>query len=352
MAVKNRLEYIDLIKTLAIFAIIALHVFQVWKSGPQIKGIDIYSLASITRFGVPIFIMVSGALLLNRDIEIKSFLKKRVSRIIYPFLFCFVVCYIFTNVTGMGTSQTANFFAFRWYFWMILGVYLAVPIINKFIQHASMKEIEYFIAIFVLAGIYYQITNYLGIEQFLDLGMFVSPLGYLVLGYYLSKKEFNISTNKIIAIAILIFIVTTFIKTCGRLDLIPLTENFTALNTKMVSSWLDVGLLEILQSASVFLFCKNIYESSSGIFSRIRSFLKISVVEKSITSISRSSYGMYLFNLIPTLYFHSTVKKLHLTGSEVCLYIIVLTIAVFVVSWIVVAILGRIPYVKYVSGYY
>ena len=351
MVVKKRLEYIDLIKTLAIFAIITLHVFQVWKSGPQIKGIDIYALATVTRFGVPIFIMVSGALLLNKDIEIGPFLKKRVSRIIYPFVFCFLVYCIVFSIKEQSL-QTTNFFAFRWYFWMILGVYLAVPIINKFIQHASIKEIEYFISIFILAGIYYQITYYFGIEQFLDLGMFVSPLGYLVLGYYLSKKEFNMSTNRIITIAILIFIATTFIKTCGRLDLVPLTENITALNTKMVSSWLDVSLLEILQASSVFLICKNIYECSEGIYSKIRKFLKGNFIEKSITSISRSSYGMYLYNIFPTLYFHDTIKYMKLTGSEVCLYILVLSISVFLISWIVIALLGRIPYVKYVSGYY
>lgn len=351
MVVKQRLEYIDLIKTLAIFAIITLHIFQVWKQGQQVMGIDIYALAAITRFGVPIFIMVSGALLLNKDIEIPSFLKRRVTRIVYPFIFCYFVCCVVTLI-NTGTIQFPNLFSFRWYFWLILGVYLSVPIINKFIQHASMREIEYFILIFVLAGIHYQLTHYFAIEQYLDLSMFISPLGYLVLGYYLSKKDFNMSSNRILAISVLVFAVITLIKVGGRTGIIPLTENFTALNTNMLSSWLDVSLVEIIQSASVFLICKNIYECSDGIFLPIKRLLKSNIVEKSVTSISRSSYGMYLFNFLPTEFLHATVKHMKLTGTGICLSILVLSVVIFIGSWLVIALLGRIPYIKYVSGYY
>ena len=89
MAVKKRLEYIDLIKTLAILSIVILHIFQVWDMGPQIRGIPIFVLSEITRFAVPIFIMVSGALLLNKEIEIKSFLKKGSAELFI--LFCFII---------------------------------------------------------------------------------------------------------------------------------------------------------------------------------------------------------------------------------------------------------------------
>lgn len=110
MAVKKRLEYIDLIKTLAILSIVILHIFQVWDMGPQIRGIPIFVLSEITRFAVPIFIMVSGALLLNKEIEIKSFLKKRVSRIIYPFLFYYIICLTFTLLTAGQVHRPVPYF--------------------------------------------------------------------------------------------------------------------------------------------------------------------------------------------------------------------------------------------------
>ena len=72
-----RLEYIDLLKLLSILSIITLHVFKVWTQ-TEIMGIRIYGFTALVKFGVPVFIMISGALLLNREIEIGSFLKKKV----------------------------------------------------------------------------------------------------------------------------------------------------------------------------------------------------------------------------------------------------------------------------------
>ena len=352
MAVQKRLEYIDLIKALAILAIVTLHVFQVWDMGPQIKGIPIFVFSELTRFGVPIFIMVSGALLLNREIEIKSFLKKRVSRIVYPFLFYYIVCVIFVALTTWTNSQTDSIFSFRWYFWMMLGVYLAAPIINKFIQHATEKEIEYFIAVFIFAAIFYQLMQYFGIENYFDLGFFLSPIGYFVLGYYLSRKDFKMGPNKLLAISILIFLIATFIKSCSVLELIPPVSDYGATNSTMLSSWLDVGIFQILQTAAMFLICKNIYECEDGVCLSVKRFLKADAVEKCIVSVSRSSYGMYLINMIPTLTMHHTIKMMHFTGTQVCISIIVLSIGIFLSTWFVVALLGRIPYIKYVSGYY
>ena len=39
------------------------------------------------RFGVPLFLMLAGALSLGRDWDIKTFLGKRLPRIIEPFIF-------------------------------------------------------------------------------------------------------------------------------------------------------------------------------------------------------------------------------------------------------------------------
>ena len=348
--VKVRLEYIDLLKVLSIFAIISIHIFMIWKNA-EIKNIQIYGFAAFARFGVPVFIMITGALMLNREIELGNFLKKKVKRLVEPFIFYYILTAIFiVFVLNSTHEQVENVFAFRWYFWMILGVYLSIPIINKYIQHSSMKEIEYFIAIFVFATIFYQIMYYFDIEQFLYLTLFLSPLGYLVLGYYLSKREFNLSTNKIIIICILLFTFTTFIKFLGVMDILPMTDNFTANQSKMLSSWVDVGIFEIIQSASIFLLCKNIYETKDGIFSYVRKFLQSNIISKFVLSVSKASYGMYLINLIPTVLAYR-FKPANLTGTQAFATIILLSVLIFIGSWIVVVIFSKIPLIKRVSGY-
>jgi hypothetical protein len=59
---------------------------------------------------------------------------------------------------------------------------------------------------------------------------------------------------------------------------------------------------------------------------------------------------MYLINLIPTVlvYYY---KPSNLTGTQVFAAIILLSTLIFVVTWIVVVVLGKIPIIKKVSGY-
>ena len=346
-----RLQYIDFLKFCSILAIITLHAFQVWQNS-QIMNFNIYAFSEIVRFGVPVFVMISGALLLNRDLEIGSFLRNRVNRIIYPFLFFYIVTCLFVFLTHHTHEQTSNIFAFRWYFWMILGVYLSIPIINKYIQHSSLKEIEYFIYMFIIAAVFYQITYYFGIKQYLYLTLFLSPLGYLVLGYYLSVKDWKISVNKLITLCVFMFILSTFVKSSGQIGFIPNTENFVANQSPILSSWLDVGIFEIIQSTSFFLLCKYLYQSSSGIYLVFMKFLESNIVSKFVLSVSRASYGMYLINLIPALSFYYYLQPLSLTGTQVCICIILISISTFLVTWLIIVLLGKIPYIKYLSGYY
>lgn len=60
----------------------------------MVKGINLYDLHQFGRFGVPIFLCVSGGLLLNkRNYEFSEFLKKRLVRICYPLIFFTIVTF-------------------------------------------------------------------------------------------------------------------------------------------------------------------------------------------------------------------------------------------------------------------
>ena len=92
---RPRLQYIDLLKFSSILAIITLHAFQVWQDS-QIMHINIYAFSEIVRFGVPVFVMISGALLLNREIEIKSFFKRKLIGLYGHFyFFMYLLAYLY-----------------------------------------------------------------------------------------------------------------------------------------------------------------------------------------------------------------------------------------------------------------
>ena len=83
----------DISFSLSIIAVIICHVGHFF--GPLTTPAEIIgelTFINIGMTGVPIFLMISGALLLNREYpSLENFLKKRFARIIYPFIFCIIL---------------------------------------------------------------------------------------------------------------------------------------------------------------------------------------------------------------------------------------------------------------------
>lgn len=334
----NRIKYIDALKFTAMFAIVLLHLSQIWLD-IELLNIKFKYLEEIFRFGVPVFLMVTGALAFKKEIEIKSFLEKKVTRILLPLLFYLTIAYLTSAYNG-------QYFDKFWYAWMALGVYFAIPIVNIFIRNASDREIEYFLVMFIFASLLYPITYLFGIDIAFDINFFIGPISYVILGYYLSRKEFNLSPNKIVLISLIVFIIISSYK----------IFNFNAFwldRNLMLVSYLNLSFSQIVQAASMFLIIKYLYESSSGIFGAIRKFLEINTVNKFILSISRSTYGIYFVHIIILrLWLQPNLTPIHLTGTQTAISIFVISTCLFLASWVIVWILGKIPYVKAVSGYY
>ena len=329
--VQNRIEYIDTLKFLAILGIVFIHVSAIWPNA-EVLHLNIRDMTQIFRWGVPIFIMISGALLLNREIELTSFFKKRFVRVFYPLLFFIIITDIIQHYNGFLNSF--------WFCWMILGAYLAIPIINKFIQHSDEGELKYYVAVILISSVIYQVAYSLNIPFALDITFFISPVSYLVLGYYLSQKEFK-NPVKVILIAILLFVITTIVKYH--------TGSFVHYGDDIFTSVLDISIVQIVQASSVFIIVKEIYSfNNQSLFKKI---LGNDIIKNFILSVSKASYGMYLIQFLYRDYFWSMVSNLTLSGSEVFSCFILISILVFFASWISIWVLGKIPFINKFSGY-
>ena len=90
---KERIFYFDFLRAFAIIGVIICHVNFFF--GPLTTPLEIIAQLTfhdIGRIGVPLFLMISGALLLNRDYSsLSDFLKKRFIRIVYPFIFWMIL---------------------------------------------------------------------------------------------------------------------------------------------------------------------------------------------------------------------------------------------------------------------
>ena len=102
---------------------------------------------------VPLFFMVSGALLLpcKEGVTANSYIKKRIGKIVGPTI-CFSIFYIMLNCSELSVKEgvtdlfsipfTAQGHGILWFMYTLAGLYLLVPIVSPWLRNASKYEIE------------------------------------------------------------------------------------------------------------------------------------------------------------------------------------------------------------------
>jgi surface polysaccharide O-acyltransferase-like enzyme len=156
--------------------------------------VNIYQ--TLGRTGVPLFVMLTGALLLQPSkIEpVKTFFKKRWARIGLPFLFWGVIYFAWdyyvdhialTSGFVFQGILSGPYFQF-WYLYMLLGLYLLTPILRVVVAHASRETFKYIFIVWLLGAFIIPIPGIIG-AYYLDGNVLTFPLwaGYFVLGVFL-----------------------------------------------------------------------------------------------------------------------------------------------------------------------
>lgn len=330
----QRIFYYDFLRAFAIFAVILCHVdgligYSFYNLKLAMPGL----LTCIALTGVPIFFMLSGALLLNRTYSLKEFYKKRFSRIMPPFIF-WTLLSIFIGVLALNwTNKNAIDYFFgitspTWYVWVLIGVYLIIPIINSFLKEYKLKGLEFFLAIWVITILFNTYQPYF--LKTLELSYFAGYIGYVILGYYLDNKEFKLSDKNMFFIGILIFILFTIVHMIIFYRMIPLSTDHY------------LNIITVCQSIGLFLMIKYLDKISlknNNLFSRI----KTNWVGKIILSLSLCSYGMFLNHYIILEY----IKQFNFHSLKALLAILIITL---LLSWFVSYLASKIPFIGKLSG--
>ena len=326
---KERIFYYDFLRAFAIIAVLICHVdFFFGPLNTPFEIIAQMTFHDIGRIGVPIFLMISGALLLNREYELGDFLKRRFTRIIYPFIFWIILILAQLYYMHYNTQYLWNTFignpSITWYFWTLIGIYLFIPVINAFIEKYGEKGCKYFLVIWFFTITLNTFSSYPLFPDF-NLDYFASYIGYPVLGYYLNNKEFNLSDKKmcIIGFAILVVSLATFV--------------YFDYNKMSYVSNIYQNIPIVLMGCGMYLFIKYLDNLTS--FKHI----KDNIIGKAIVSISLCSYGMYFSHLIVIRFLAKYNPK------STLLFPLMFGLTIFL-SWLLPFIFSKIPYVKTFSG--
>ncbi|WP_226678997.1 acyltransferase [Mesobacillus jeotgali] len=338
---RERVIFFDWLRIFATIAVVTIHVSAepVWVNmyeAPRFYWLSANFYESLTRASVPLFVMISGALMLGKGkaISYRNFLSTKVNKIFLPLLLWSLIYYIYHVYRGdhegfqilhfIKLFLTNGVSVHFWFMYMILGIYLTVPIIRIFIQNASKKDIEYFLILWLYASVivkYMKFHN--GFSFNLELYLVTNYIGYFILGYYLTNYSLAKKWRLLTYSGGLAGIVSTFL--------------LTYLDTKEAGGALQAFWYEY-HSPNVLL-------SSIGIFVLAKYSIKRGL-PSFINEINKVSFGIYLVHMLVLDVFANEIfdRLQHNLHPLLSIPLIVLIAVIF--SAIVTYTLSRIPILK------
>ncbi|MFV0392605.1 MAG: acyltransferase [Paludibacteraceae bacterium] len=348
----NRIEWLDSVRAIAVIAVIVIHVSSPVVNVTFGKNMSYWWIGHIfdsaVRFAVPVFLMISGALLLSKKYDLKEFYKKRVARIFLPLLFFMIVYSIFRWVNTPFDSRpygligisgwTVNLFVTEgiskhlWFVCMILFLYIFTPLVGTFIRKLKPEMVIFLLAAWVLLcfinnGFQVNMYSWVWVNLPKKIYIYFLYMGYMVLGYYFFNVFYvskNIRTTALvlylITVVVAVFMVYFASKSKSKLD----TSFYSYLN-----------LNTIIQASAVFIALKG-------------TTIKNNLLKKVQQKISDYSFGIYLVHIlvIGILYNHG----IYWTMAHPLISMPILVILTLFSSMLIVYILRKLPYGKYISG--
>lgn len=347
---KERFMYYDLIRITACFLVITNHTIWVFDSYNQIPlstWMTSNTIFFICKMSVPLFIMLSGALLLGKEESYKDLFISKILKIIGIIIIWSLIYDIYynksflpiTNIFVKIKSIIKNPISIHfWYLYMLIGLYIMTPFIRKMIKNFSYKDFIIFLSIWI---IYSTLLPFVGIfktieySSFISIPLFSGYIGYYIMGYYLNNLTLNKKNIKIISFT---FLIGLIISTGTTLVL----SNATGYTSRALDNVLMFPIM--VMSSSFFLLIKEFG-------CKINDTLNKEKIKSIIINISSKTFGIYLIHmmLINIVCQTSVYDTIFNNNINPILSLFIYDILIFGLSYIIISILHRIPLVKNIA---
>ena len=317
---KKRNYVYDLLRVISCICIILIHTTGflynykkdsiLWWSGDIIQA--------IVRIALPIFVVLSGALVLDTKDESNTyFYYKRFSKILIPFFIYNMLYLVFNIYYVIGKFEINKIFLYMymiikgsiyehlWFVYMILGLYLCTPFIKVMCQHLSQTELK---NLFILLTFIMIITTLLpsfnitiGITNITFSGWII----YYLMGYILKNSNMLNEKRKTFYILGIVSFIITIIET--RYHLLNLQGLY------------DLSITMYFQVIAVFLFFNN---------------LRVNINNKKLQFLSNYSFEVYIVHGAIMNSIERINNKFGLLNSNSFLFNIIFIIMTIILSFI------------------
>ncbi len=316
------------------FAVIYLHV-----AAPVLRRFDAMSvwhfsnvLTALCTIAVPIFFMISGALLLSdaKTADISYLFWHRLPHILVPFLVWSILNVIY--MAKIEHLQTARQIAFSisskpvvipyWYIYALIPLYLLSPLLKKLVEALTSKHLLYLLLLWGVGSVLLptmqrvlpsHFSSYIAMHESYNLGLDGGYIGYFFLGYALDQSARRYKNSTLAAVIAL------------DLALIATATWYMSVTTGKYSEQFKsyLSLYCVVLAAAVFLLVKNVCGERT-------------TTSRFLLQLSGVSYCIYLVHVKMITTIHLFVMKQHfdtilsqlafygltVAGSFVCAFVL------------------------------
>lgn len=322
---KNNVGWIDALRVIACLMVVFSHCCDPFvahfDANREMFLTGVFS-GSLVRPCVPLFAMMTAVLLLpiKSGTTINQFYRKRIGRIVPPLVFWSIalplMAFFYFTVVSPNTPnpqlsvsdyttgtllQRLYTFVFNfnfdttplWYLYMLIGLYIIMPILSSWLVQATQKEIKTLLYIWgitlvlpyvkMVAPLLGYIGNYghMGLFGECDWNVYgtfyyISGfIGYLILAYYLKNYPLNWSWKKMAFICIPMFAVGYAITSIG----------YVITNSHFPGNYAYLEILWYFAGINVFMMTFPVFIAIQKLNTRSRKWLSYA---------AKLTFGIYL----------------------------------------------------------
>lgn len=371
---KSRIEWLDVLRLTAILLVIACHCTDPFNASPEARSnpdINFWGSAygSLLRPCVPLFVMMTGFLLLPIRQTPREFYRKRIPRVLFPFLIWSVLFNLapwFIQLVGGSQELVIQFFPWEpspsasltdalktiamiplhftvyatpmWYVYALIGLYLYMPVFSAWVEKASDSSKRWFLVAWAvtLCIPYLQVffSKYLfGTCSWNSFGLFyyfAGFNGYLLLGHYLGKMT-KPSFGQMLATGIPMF-VTGYLITFFGFRYMTSDPNVTEEGMELFFTYCSPNV--VLMTIPVFMLMRYVGALPKQI-------------GRMLANLTVCGFGIYCVHyfFIGPCYMFTKWLDIPLAGI-----VPFSSLLVFICSWTFVYLVSKLPHSKYIIG--
>ena len=203
---KKRLLYMDALRILAILLVIFNHTkergfyrFLTDDPGTFLFWFNLF-FSIVCKIAVPLFFMISGALLLRKEESIGRTYKRGI-RIAVALLIFTAIYYVIQTLPAGGTVSVGGYFhvllatpvEHLWFLYSYLAFLMTAPILRGMVKGLEVKHAVLMVVLAVVFAVFFPILfNWLPVRTYIVPGWIINPVSiilyYPLLGYVLNEK--------------------------------------------------------------------------------------------------------------------------------------------------------------------